>query len=105
MGNHGPREASYTKLQADFTPNQDFLGFWTVDIYRESHNQRSAPRRDTQHTSEGVPFVHLKNRVAGVGKVISRSSPSTWSPEPLRPGKGTKCRPNEVCTFVEYLRT
>ena len=25
--------------------NQDFLGFWTVDIRREGHSQRSAPQR------------------------------------------------------------
>ena len=31
--------------------------------------------------------------------------PSTWSPELLVPGKGTKRRPNQVCAFVEYLRT
>ena len=34
-------------------------------------------------------------------------SPATpaCSPELLRPGKGTKCRPNQVCAFVEYPRT
>ena len=31
-GNRGPREASSTKLQAGFVANQDFLGFWTVNI-------------------------------------------------------------------------
>ena len=31
-GTRGPREASSTKLQAGFVANQDFLGFWTVDI-------------------------------------------------------------------------
>ena len=31
-GNRGPREASSTKLQAGFLANQDFLGFWTVNI-------------------------------------------------------------------------
>ena len=28
---------------------------------------------------------------------------NTWSPELLRPGTGTKHRPNQVCTFVEYF--
>ena len=32
-------------------------------------------------------------------------SPSTWSPELLGPGKGTKHRPNQICAFVEYPRT
>ena len=31
-GNHSPREALSTKLQAGFVANQDFLGFWTVNI-------------------------------------------------------------------------
>ena len=39
-GNHSPREASYTKLQADFVANQDFLGFWTIDILQEGRSQR-----------------------------------------------------------------
>ena len=43
--NCSPREASYTKLQADFIANQDFLGFWMVDICREGHSQRSAPQK------------------------------------------------------------
>ena len=29
-------------------------------------------------------------------------SPSTWSPELLGPGKGTKCRPSLACAFEEY---
>ena len=37
-GHRGPREASSTKLQADFIANQDFLGIWTVDIRREGRS-------------------------------------------------------------------
>ena len=44
-GNRSPREASSTKLQAGFVANQDFLGFWMVDIRQEGHNQRSAPQK------------------------------------------------------------
>ena len=44
-GNHGPRQASYTKLQAGFIANQDFLGFWMVDIRQEGCSQRSAPQK------------------------------------------------------------
>ena len=44
-GNRGPREASYIKLQAGFFANQDYLGFWIVDVCREGHSQRSAPQK------------------------------------------------------------
>ena len=44
-GNCGPREASCSKLQADFIANQDFLGFWIVDIRQEGRSQRSAPQK------------------------------------------------------------
>ena len=44
---------------------------------------------------------HPGNQVARTGNVIKTlgpsgtvSSPSAWSPEMLRPGKGTKCSPN-----------
>ena len=111
-GNRGPREAPFTKLQAGFVANQDFLGFWMVDIRWEGHSQRSAPRRYTRHTWEGTPIVHPENRAAGMGEAIRCTPtwgwlrlPSTWSPELLGPGKGTKRRPNQVCTFVECPRT
>ena len=33
-----------------FIANQDFLGFWMVDIHQEGHSQRSAPqKRHTAH--------------------------------------------------------
>ena len=49
-GNHSPREALSTKLQADFFANQDFLVFWMVNICRKGHSQRSAPwKRHTAH--------------------------------------------------------
>ena len=49
-GNRGPREPSYIKPQAGFVANQDFLGFWMVDIHPEGRSQRSAPqKRHTAH--------------------------------------------------------
>ena len=51
-----PREASYTKLQADFVANQDFLGFLIVDILQEGHSQRSASQK-----REGMPVIHPEN--------------------------------------------
>ena len=53
-GKLGPREASSTKLQAGSIANQDFLGFWTVDICWEGHSQRSAPQK--RH------LAHLRRR-------------------------------------------
>ena len=90
--------------------NQVFLGFWTVDIHQES--QRSASQR--RHMPHLRQCSHCKPRnLSGwdqggdnmyhpAGRVCS---PSPWSPELLRPGKGTKRRPNQVCAFVEYPRT
>ena len=67
-GNRGHREASFTKLQRDFVANQDFLGFWTVDIRWEGHSQRSASQK-----REGTPVVHPEYPVAGMGEGISHS--------------------------------
>ena len=70
------------------------------------------PRIDTQHTWEGAPIVHPENQVVGKGEGTScilnwgqLHVPSTWSPELLGPGTGAKRRPNQVCAFVEYLKT
>ena len=59
-GNHSPREASSTKLQADFIANQDFLGFWTVDIHQEGCSQRSAPQK--RHTAHLRRHAHCTPR-------------------------------------------
>ena len=55
-GKLGPREASSTKLQAGSIANEDFLGFWTVDICQEGHSQRLAPQRI--HTAHLRPCSH-----------------------------------------------
>ena len=107
-GNLSPREASSTKLQAGFVANQDFLGFWMVDLCQEGCSQRSAPqKRHTAHLRRRASCTPRKpsGRDRGGDKSQRPRSPSTWSPELLGPGKGTKRRPNLVCTFVEYLRT
>ena len=44
-GNLGPREVSSTKLQAGSVANQNFWGFWMVDICQEGCSQRSAPQK------------------------------------------------------------
>ena len=68
-GNRGPREAFYTRLQADFVANQDFLGFWMVNIHQEGRSQRSS----ASQKRECMPVVHPENRAAGMGEGISRS--------------------------------
>ena len=70
------------------------------------------PRGDTQYTWDGSLMAHPGNWAAWTGEVIkvhrppgTVCSPSTCSPELLRPGKGTKRMPNWVCAFAEYLGT
>ena len=47
----GPRDSILYQTASRLPDaNQDFLGFWTVDIRLEGRSQRSAPRRNTQHT-------------------------------------------------------
>ena len=92
--------------------NQVFLGSWMVDTHQEGRSQTSAPQR--RH------MVHLKRCSGctprkpsgwdwGGNKTYCLSgrlcSPSIWSPEVLRPGKGTKREPNQVCAFEEYPKT
>ena len=90
-GNHGPREASFTKLQAGFIANQDFLGFWMVDIHLRRCTS-CTPRKPSGRDRRG-------------NKLQRPHSPNTWSPELLEPGKGTKRRPNHVCAFEKYPST
>ena len=107
-GNHSPREASSTKIQAGFVANQDFLGFWMVDIRWERCSQRLAPqKRHTAHLRRCASCTPRKPSgwVGGGGKSQRLRSPSTWSPELLRPGKSTKLRPTRVCAFVKYPST
>ena len=90
-GNCSPREESSTKLQAGFIAHQDFLGFWTVNI-RVRRCTGCTPRKMSSRDERGNKSQRLR-------------SPNTWSTEWLGPGKGTKHRPNQVCTFEEYLST
>ena len=49
------------KLQAGFTANQNFLGFWMVDICREGRSQRSDPqKRHTTHLRRRTCFTPRK---------------------------------------------
>ena len=51
-GNHVPREASSTKMQAGFIANQDFLGFWTVNI-RLRRCTGCTPRKASSRAGRG----------------------------------------------------
>ena len=101
-GNLGPRNGilhqTVSRLPA---ANQVFLGSCAVDIYQEGRSLRSAPQR--RHTA------HLRWRSCCAPRKLSGwhqggirytvhlgrvHSPSTWSPDLLGPGKGTKRRPN-----------
>ena len=64
-GAFGPRQASYTKRQADFIANQDFLGFWMIDIRREGRNSPE----ETHGTPEKVcPLYTQKTEWLGRGR-------------------------------------
>ena len=76
--NRGPREASYTKLQADFIANQDFLEFWMVDNCLEGHSQRSAPRK--RHTA------HLRRRAHCIPRKLSSWDEGGDKPQPSTGG-------------------
>ena len=84
--NHSPKEASSTKMQAGFIANQDLLGFWMVDIYREGCSQRSAPqKRHMAHLRRcaGCTPRKLSSRDGGDGKL----QPSTGGDHaPQAPG-------------------
>ena len=65
--------------------NQDFLGFWIVNICRR-RCASCTPRK-------------LSSRDMGGDKSQQPCSPNTWSPVLLGTGKGIKRRPNTVCAL------
>ena len=59
---------------------------------------------DGQHLTEKVRWLYTQNtEQRGGDKSQQLRLPNTSSPELLGPGKGTKCRPNRVCTSEDYL--
>ena len=106
-----------TKLQAGFSANQDFLGFWIVDICREGHSQRSAPqKRHMTHPCvwEGAPVLNPENWAAGMGEVITRSlqlgaTPCakhlvTWAAQTWEGHKTRQAQPSlHLCRVPENL--
>ena len=92
--------------------NHVFLGPWRLTSARRVTAWDQLPRGDTQHTSDNALMAHPGNQAAKTGEVIKTQGPlgtvhwtSAWSPELLKPGKGTKCMPNWVCALAGYWRT
>ena len=90
--------------------NHISLGSWMADVHQEGHSLRSAPqRRHTAHLrwcscgTPGKPSGQDQIKIHNPSGTVHL--PSIWSPELLRPGKGTKHTPNQVCALVEYSRT
>ena len=98
-----PEMASSTKLHAasQLLTKTSWDSGWLTST--EGRSQRSAPQKthSTPETNQVAGMEAAIRCTPYLGKVRSRS---TWSPELLGPGKGTKRRPNRVCAFVEYPR-
>ena len=97
-GNLGPRDGILHQTASRLpVANQVFLGSRMVDRRVAVIDQ--LPRGDTWHPEKAFSLRTQGNQVAGIMEVIRHNtpgrvlSPSTWSPELLRPGKGTKSRP------------
>jgi len=96
----GSETASSTKLWAGFQLLTKFSwdpGRLTSTRIVSARDQ--LPRGDTQHTWDGTLVAHPGSQAAGTREVIKSHrppgtvrSPSTWLPELLGPGKGTKSR-------------
>ena len=83
-----------------------------IDIRWDGRSQRSAPqKRHKAHLRwAGLLPPRKSSGWDGGGDKTHHTWGalcwlSTWSPELLGLGKGTKARPDRVCAFVEYLRT
>ena len=94
-----PETASSTKL---WSGSQILIMSYRDPVWITSARNVTAwhqhPRGDTQHTWDCALMVHPGNRGSRIREVHkvhdscgTVHSPSTWSPEWLGPGKGTKC--------------
>ena len=74
-GKLGPRDSiPYQTANKLPVSNQDFLGFWTVDIRQEGCSQRLAPQKRHVAYLRWHTSCHPVNQVAGTGKVIRRTT-------------------------------
>ena len=96
-GNCGPRDIFSTKLQAGFVANQDFLGFWTVNICLRrctGCTPRKPSSRDRAHQTPGHLSCSDLGRAQNAGPTESAPLRTTRVPEPerLRLGKCIQLR-------------
>ena len=97
-GNLGPRDGILSQTVSRLpVANQDFLGFWPVDIHREGRSQRSAAQR--RLTAQ----LRLRNRAAGTGR--REDAAPTWGERARQAPGHPSCSDlgtNRTCAFVEY---
>ena len=75
-GKLGPRDGIlYQTANRLPVPNQDSLGFWTVDISQEGGSQGSAPQKRHMAHLRGRTHCYPGNRAAGTGEVIRCTIP------------------------------
>ena len=75
-GKLGPRDGIlYQTANRLPVPNQDSLGFWTVDISQEGGSQSSAPQKRHMAHLRGRACCYTGNRAAGTGEVIRCTLP------------------------------
>ena len=85
-GNLSPRDCIlYQTVSRLPVANQDFLGFWMVDIHQEGHSQRSAPQR--RHMAHLRRHSHCAHR-----------KPSSWDR-----GGDKMHRPGGESALTKYL--
>ena len=88
-GNCSPREVSSSKLQTGSIADQEFLGFWMVDICWEGHSQRLALQK--RYTA------HLRRHAC-----CTPRKPSSWN----WGGGGNKMhRPPEESALAKHMVT
>ena len=101
-GNVGPRDSILYQTAIRFpVANQDFLGFWTVDICRQGHSQRSAAQKTHGTPEMARPLCTQETGRLGWGRhkrhpLLGESMLTKHLvPELLGPGKGTNAGPTE----------
>ena len=68
-GNLSPRDSILYQTASRLpVANQDFLGFWAVDICQEGHSQRSAPQETHGTPETGAPAATQETELLGSGR-------------------------------------
>ena len=112
-GANGPRDSILHQTASRLpVPNQDFLGFRTVDICWEGCSQRSAPQKRHIAHLRGCTHCHPGNQAAGTREVIRCTAPGesaltkhlvAWAARTLE-GHKTQAQPSLcLCRIPENL--